>query len=126
MQGMFPPLRKEENIIVSLDHRNSEASSLRFFFSPASVAVIGATEREGSVGGTVIRNLSRRAYRGRVYPVNPHRSEICGLRCYPAIAGGREAVDLVVMVTPAGTVPGVVGECVQAGAKSIVVISAGF
>jgi len=111
---------------VSLDHRNAGTSSLHFFFSPASVAVIGATEREGSVGGTVIRNLTRGDYRGRVYPVNPHRSEICGLRCYPAIAAVPEPVDLVVVVTPAGTVPGVVGECVRAGAKSIVVISAGF
>ena len=78
---------------------------MRFFFSPASVAVVGATEREGSVGGTVIRNLTRGDYRGRVYPVNPHRSEICGLRCYPAIGAVPEVVDLVVIVTPAGTVP---------------------
>jgi uncharacterized OsmC-like protein/predicted CoA-binding protein len=106
-------LQKEGSVVVSLDHRNPEASSLRFFFSPASVAVIGATEREGSVGGTVIRNLSRGAYRGRVYPVNLHRSEICGFRCYHAIAAVPEAVDLVVIVTPAGTVPGVVGECEQ-------------
>ena len=125
-RDLSPAMETKGNAVVSLDHRNAETSSLRFFFSPASVAVIGATEREGSVGGTVIRNLTRGDYRGRVYPVNPHRAEICGLRCYAAIAAVPEAVDLVVVVTPAGTVPGVVGECVRAGAKSIVVISAGF
>ena len=125
-RDLSPAMETKGNAVVSLDHRNAEVSSLRFFFSPASVAIVGATEREGSVGATVIRNLTRGDYRGRVYPVNPHRSEICGLRCYPSIGAVPEAVDLVVVVTPADTVPGVVGECVSAQAKSIVVISAGF
>ena len=111
---------------MNLDHGIAESGSLRFFFSPASVAVVGATEREGSVGGTVIRNLSHGAYRGRVYPVHPQRTEVCGLRCYPSIGAVPEAVDLAVIVTPAVTVPGIVGECVLANTKSIVVISAGF
>ncbi len=110
---------------MGLDQQWREPRSLRSFFSPASVAVIGATERERSVGGTVIRNLSQ-GYRGRLYPVHPERPQVCGRRCYPTIGAVPEAVDLVVIVTPAGTVPGIVGECVSAKAKSIVVISAGF
>jgi acetyltransferase len=104
----------------------NQRSPLASFFAPASVAVIGATDREGSVGGTVLKNLLTGTYKGRVFAVNPRRAEICGLPCYPTIAAVPEAVDLVVVVTRAETVPGIVGECVKANAKSIVVISAGF
>ncbi|HYL09574.1 MAG TPA: acetate--CoA ligase family protein, partial [Candidatus Acidoferrales bacterium] len=101
-------------------------SALACFFSPASVAVIGATDRESSVGRTVLANLLTGSFRGRVYPVNPHRSEIMGIRCYAHIAAVPEPVDLAVVVTPAATVPGVMQECVTSGVRSAVVISAGF
>ncbi|MGB8476550.1 MAG: bifunctional acetate--CoA ligase family protein/GNAT family N-acetyltransferase [Candidatus Acidiferrum sp.] len=96
------------------------------FFSPASVALVGATDREGSVGGTTLRNLLQAGYKGRVFPVNPHRKEIFGVPCFPAIGAIPETVELAVVVTPAVTVPGVVAECVKAGVASVVVISAGF
>jgi acetyltransferase len=102
-----------------------EKDPLHCFFSPASVAVIGATDRPGSVGNTVLRNLVG-GYKGRIYPVNPGRAEVCGLRCYTCISAVPEAVDLVVIVIPANAVPDVVAECVAAKAKAIVVISAGF
>jgi acetyltransferase len=102
-----------------------EKEPLHCFFSPASVAVIGATDRPGSVGNTVLQNLLS-SYQGRVYPVNPSRTEICGLRCYASVSAMPEAVDLVVIVIPANAVPEVVAECVAAKAKAIVVISAGF
>ena len=103
-----------------------DRSPLASFFSPASVAVIGATDREGSVGRTVLKNLQDGSYKGRLYPVNPNRTEILGLRSYPAIGAVPEKVDLVVVVTPAQTVPRIIAECVDAGANSAVVISAGF
>lgn len=104
----------------------SDRSPLAGFFSPASVAVIGATDREGSVGRTVVSNLLTGGYRGKVYPVNPGRSELLGKRCFPRIAAVPAPVELVVIVTPAKTVPGLVSECVKAKVKAIVVISAGF
>ncbi len=104
----------------------SDRSPLAHFFSPASVCVIGATDREGSVGRTVVGNLLAGTYKGRVYAVNPRRAELLGHRCYAAIGAVPETVDLVVVVTPARTVPGVVAECVKANAKAVVVISAGF
>jgi acetyltransferase len=113
-------------MFVSSDIGLGNRSSLRSFFSPASVAVVGATDREGSVGGTVVRNLRGGSYKGRVYAVNPRRAELGGVPRYASIRAVPEAVDLVVVVTPASTVPGVVAECVSANAKSIVVISAGF
>src|SRR5271155_3587557 len=103
-----------------------DRSPLTSFFSPASVAIIGATDREGSVGRTIARNLLAGTYKGKVYPVNPHRTELLGQRCYASIGAVPDAVDLVVVVTPANTVPGVVADCVKANARSIVVISAGF
>jgi acetyltransferase len=106
--------------------RSSDLSSLTPFFSPASVAIIGATDREGSVGRTIARNLLAGAYKGKVHAVNPRRTELFGQRCYASIGAVPEAIDLVVVVTPANSVPGVVAECVKAQARSIIVISAGF
>src|SRR5215472_14214843 len=100
-------------------------SALESFFTPASVAVIGATEREGSVGRTILENLVRSGYRGRAFAVNPKHSELLGIKCYSSVALP-EPIDLAVIVTPAATVPGVVRECVDAGTRSAIVISAGF
>jgi len=100
--------------------------SLDSFFRPNSVALIGATDREGSVGRTVLINLTDGKFPGKVYAVNPHRSEVLGLRCHANIAAVPEQVDLAIVVTPAPSVPGIIGECVDAGARSAIVISAGF
>lgn len=95
-------------------------------FLPDSVAVIGATERPGTVGRTVLENLRHPSFQGKVYAVNSRHSEICGLKAYARIGEVPEKVDLAVIATPAATVPGIIGECVDAGVKSAVVISAGF
>ncbi len=99
---------------------------LDVFFAPESVAVIGATEAAGSVGRTLLWNLISSPFGGTVYPVNPKRSHVLGIKAYPAIGALPETVDLAVIITPAVTVPRIVGECVDAGVKGIVVISAGF
>jgi acetyltransferase len=105
---------------------DSGKQGLDALFSPQSVAVIGATDRIGTVGRTVFQNLLAPAFHGRVYPVNPQHSEILGVRAYQKIADVPEPLDLVVLATPAVTIPGIVGECIDARAKSAVVISAGF
>jgi len=110
---------------VSSERHHRDPQGLHWFFSPASVAVVGATDRAESVGHTVLRNLLR-GYKGRVYAVNPGRTKACGIPCYASVCALPEAVDLVLIVIPASGVPGVVAECVAAKAKSIVVISAGF
>ena len=101
-------------------------SALDRLFSPRSVAVIGATEREGSVGRTVLANLCSATYHGKVYPVNPKRTQVLDLHAYRRIGDVPEKVDLAVVITPAITVPDVIRECVDAGVGSAVVISAGF
>jgi acetyltransferase len=101
-------------------------SALDNMFSPACVAVIGATDRPGTVGRTVLEKLCTETFSGKVHAVNPNHAEILGLRSYPKIADVPEKVDLAVIVTPAQTVPGVIAECVDAGVRAAVVISAGF
>jgi len=100
--------------------------SLDVFFAPERVAVIGATENAGSVGRTVLWNLIRSPFGGTVFPINPKRSNVLGIKAYPKIADVPEQVDLAVIITPAPSVPAVIGECVGAGVKAAIVISAGF
>lgn len=95
-------------------------------FSPTSVAVIGATERAGSVGRTLFWNLISHPFGGTILPINPNRKNVLGIRAYPSIRETPEPVDLAVIVTPAPTVPAVIEECVQAGVKGAIIISAGF
>src|SRR5512135_2291613 len=103
-----------------------EQRSLDAILAPKSVAVIGATEKAGSVGRTILWNLISNPFGGTVYPINPSRPSVLGIRAYANIAALPEPVDLAVVVTPAPTVPGVIGECVQAGVKGAIIISAGF
>jgi acetyltransferase len=113
--------------MIDSGERGSEArSALDCMFSPKSVAVIGATDREGSVGRVVLERLRIPSYRGRIFPINPNHTELLGLRVYPKIGEVPEKVDLAIIVIPANAVPGVVGECVDAGVRAAVVISAGF
>ena len=100
--------------------------SLQPIFSPQTVAVIGATEKPGSVGRTVIWNLISSPFGGTVYPVNPKRANILGIKAYASIGDVPDVVDLAVIVTPAATVPSIIAECVQSGVKGAIVISAGF
>jgi acetyltransferase len=99
---------------------------LDVFFHPRRIAVIGATDHEGSVGRSLVSNLIGAQFKGAVYPVNPKRRKVLGLPCYPAVKETPEKVDLAVVATPAHTVPGVIRECVDAGVEGAIIISAGF
>jgi acetyltransferase len=111
---------------ASADLLPTERSSLDAIFAPRSVAVIGATERAGTVGRTLLRNLVNSPFGGAVYPITPAHASVLGVKAYPDIAAAPERVDLAVIVTPAPTVPGLIGECARAGVKGAIVISAGF
>jgi acetyltransferase len=99
---------------------------LDVFFEPETVAVIGATEKAGSVGRTMLWNLISNPFGGTVFPVNPKRPSVLGIKAYPSVASVPEKIDLAVVVTPASTVPGVISECADAGVKAAIIISAGF
>lgn len=98
--------------------------SLHALFSPASIAVIGATDRPGSVGRALMENLTR--FKGRLVAVNPKRSDVLGVQAFPSLSAVGESVDLAVIVTPAPTVPGLVEECAACGVKSVLILTAGF
>ena len=93
-------------------------------FSPKSVAVIGASEKPGSVGRALLENLQ--SFSGRVFPINPGHARLLGQKAFPTIKDAPQQVDLAVIATPAATVPGIVAECAAAGVKGAVIISAGF
>ena len=97
------------------------------FFEPQNVAVIGATEKAGSVGRTILWNLISSPFGGTVFPVNPKRPSVLGIKAYPSIGAVPEPVDLAVVVTPAPTVPGH-DRRVRRGraSRAAIIISAGF
>jgi acetyltransferase len=99
---------------------------LDVFFSPENVAVVGATETPGSVGRTILWNLISSPFGGTVYPVNLKRPSVLGIKAYPSVSAVPAQVDLAVIITPAPTIPGIIRDCVQAGVKGAIVISAGF
>jgi acetyltransferase len=94
--------------------------------SPKTVAAIGASEAEGSVGQALMKNLLLGKEKRTIYPVNPNRTTIMGLKCYPDIAKIPGHVDLAIIATPAKTVPAIVEECAKAGVDGAVILSAGF
>jgi acetyltransferase len=96
------------------------------FFAPESVAVFGATEAQGSVGRALMANLIRNPFGGVLFPINPRRPSVLGVKAYAGLADVPGPVDLALVATPAATVPDVLGECLAAGVKAAVVLSAGF
>ncbi len=99
---------------------------LEAIFAPRTVAVIGATDKQGSVGRAVLWNLISNPFGGTVYPINSNRPNVLGIKAYKNVKSVPDPVDLAVVVTPASSVPGVIGECADAGVPGAIVISAGF
>jgi len=94
--------------------------------NPRAIALIGATDREGSVGQALMRNLILGKSERRIHFVNPRRESAMGEKCYPSVGDVPEQVDLAIVATPAETVPQIVEDCGQAGVAAMVIISAGF
>jgi acetyltransferase len=99
---------------------------LDVLFAPESVAIFGATERPGSVGRTLTFNLLHSPFGGVLYPISLHRHSVLGIRAYPSLDALPEVVDLAVVATPAPAVPDILAECLAAGVKTAIVLSAGF
>ncbi|HTX86630.1 MAG TPA: bifunctional acetate--CoA ligase family protein/GNAT family N-acetyltransferase [Candidatus Nanoarchaeia archaeon] len=95
-------------------------------FNPGTIAVIGASDREGGVGNALMKNLIGNNFGGIVYPVNLNRDSVQGIKAYPRIGDIPDKIDLAIIATPAPTVPAIVEECGQAGVSGIIIISSGF
>ncbi len=100
--------------------------NLDSIFNPKSIALIGASDEEGSVGYILMKNLTEMGYTGHVYPVNIRKQEILGLKAYPSVSKLPQIVDLAIIATPASTVPDIIEECGTCGINGIIIISAGF
>ncbi|KPK46493.1 MAG: acetyl-CoA synthetase [Dehalococcoidia bacterium SM23_28_2] len=100
--------------------------NLEHLLDPKVIALIGATDREGSVGRSLMENLLRGKEERKIYFVNPKRESAVGEKCWPSIASVPDQADLAIVGTPAETVPQIVEECGQAGVGAMVIISAGF
>jgi acetyltransferase len=110
----------------STQSRQDARHPLDPIFAPKSVAAVGATEKAGSVGRTVLWNLMNTPFGGPIYPVNPTRPSVLGIKAYPKLAALPEKPDMIVVTTPAASIPAIIGEAADLGIPGAVVISAGF
>jgi len=111
---------------TELRDRLFTAASIRPFFKPQSVAVIGASRNPSSIGYRIMEALVLSRFQGCIYPVNPKAKVICSMRAYASVRELPEAVDLAVIVVPRDLVMGAVDDCAQRGVRALIVISAGF
>src|SRR5512139_3353457 len=99
--------------------------NLKKTLNPDTIALIGATAEEGTVGKTLLENLLLSKGK-KLFAVNPHRETVLGLTCYPAIADVPEKIDLALVATPPPTVPHIVDECGRAHVEGVIILSSGF
>jgi acetate---CoA ligase (ADP-forming) len=95
-------------------------------FAPKTVALIGASEQEGSVGRAIMNNLMSNGYEGKIFPINPKQSTILGQKCYSSISDLEIIPDLAIIAVPAKIVPQVTSQIAQKGTKGVIIVSAGF
>ncbi len=93
---------------------------------PQSIALIGASTQPGKIGYTVLDNLIKSGYQGKIYPINPQASEILGLKVYPSVSEVPGPIDAAVITIPAKVVAGVLEECGKKGVKGLIIITSGF
>lgn len=101
-------------------------SSLKEFFEPSTIAVVGASREQGKIGNTLLKNIIDAGYKGKIFPINPKAQEILGLKAYPSIIEVPASVDLVIVTVPSNFVPATMEQCAKKGVKAAVIISGGF
>ena len=127
MRLVFPIDATDTSVSVmqAREHR-AEARSIQNFFNARSVAVIGASRRQDTIGQTLVRNLVLGDYQGRVYVVNPAAKSVAGLPAYPSVSDIPDEVDIAIVAVPSEAVPDVVLDCANKGVHGLVVVSSGF
>lgn len=122
------PIEQTEEATARGEEREAwaAAASLRVFFEPKSVAVIGASRQRGTIGAELFNNILRDGYTGTVYPVNPRARSVGGVKAYPSVLDIPDDVDLAIIAVPAEHVLEVADECAKKNVRGMVVISAGF
>jgi acyl-CoA synthetase (NDP forming)/RimJ/RimL family protein N-acetyltransferase len=117
-----------DNYLDTVADRESRAdvASLRYLLAPASVAVVGASRRQGTVGRAILHNIVTGGFAGHVYAVNPRARHAEGVTCVPSVSDLPEPVDLAIVAVPAAAVRDVAEECGKRGVRGLVVITAGL
>ncbi len=109
-----------------LEPVRNRVHELDYLFQPRSIAIIGASQKELSIGNVIIKNLVHYGYTGEIYPINPKMDEIRGIKAYPAIADVPGEIDLAHVIIPSKMVPQAIEECGKKGIKAVIINSAGF
>ncbi len=122
------PLQQTERIhaLAGAREKLATAASLRAFFEPSVVAVVGASRDSHRLGHLLLQHVLHGSFAGVVYPVNPSAHAVLGVRAYPSVKDVPEAVDLVVIVVPRELVADVARDCVEARVRGVLITSAGF
>jgi len=100
--------------------------SFENFFSPKSVAIVGASQKEGKVGYEILKSMIEAGFDGNIFPINPKAESIQGLKCYGDLESIGQTPDLVIIIVPAKVVPGIMQQCAKVGVKAVIIITAGF
>jgi acetyl coenzyme A synthetase (ADP forming)-like protein len=122
--SLVPSQRSDDR--MAMRHRTATVASLRPFFKPRSIAILGASRRRENIGRRILEGLIEGGFTGTIYPVNPQTDEVAGRKCYARLTDVPESVDLAVIAVPAPRVGSVVDDCAAKGVRAIIVISAGF
>ena len=122
------PIDPTDTLVGAMGRREhqAEAASIHRFFNPRSVAVIGASRRQDTIGQALVRNLVTGDFTGRVYAVNPSSAAVSGMPAYQAVGDIPDDVDVAIVAVPADSVTDVVLDCASKGVHGLVVISSGF
>lgn len=105
---------------------NKKYSDIKPFFEPRSIAVIGATSKEGTLGKTIMRNLIEFEFTGKVFPVNPKYDSVQSIMCYSSVSQIEDEIDLAVIIINKNAALKIAEECGKKGVKALIVLSAGF
>ena len=127
VEVQFPiaPTERSELSVEERDH-TAVVASLRAFFEPTSVAVVGASPRRGTIGGELFRNVLEGDFTGAAYPVNPKGAPVAGVRGYASVSEIPDPVDLAVIAVPGAHVLAAAEDALRQGIRALVVVSAGF
>jgi acetyltransferase len=108
------------------EDKNAVIASLQALLKPRSIAVIGASRRQTTIGNKLFHNILHQEFTGVVYPVNPNTEAVAAVKTYSSVLDIPGDVDMAVVITPAETVPAVMEQCGRKGVRGVVIISAGF
>ena len=114
------------NGAVNMNDPKISAKELDSLFKPKSIAIIGASSKDLSIGNVIIKNLVHYGYTGKIYPINPKEPEIRGIKAYPTIFDVEGEIDLAHVIIPSKFVPQIIEDCGKKGIKSVIINSAGF